>query len=137
MRFDELIEGVKSSALDTVHRPVEPPVLKGTSGVVHVFSLLLVADGARFCGFDVYENVGEIEVLKSRIKAYDTGASCHIVASTGIDPAAGELARIYGISILIKEDIERTPLPAQKGSQSGGLILRSRMQTNVQTLLAF
>ena len=57
---------------------VKPAVLKGRSGVNHRFSFLASGNNHNFT-FDFHEHVGDVEVLRCYIKAFDTGATAQIV----------------------------------------------------------
>ncbi len=84
---------------------VKPAVLHGKSGVDHKFDGL-VSDGPRFYAFDFYESVDEIDVLRTYIKKYDSGASTNMVCTSGkITPNAASLAREYGVEILGPEGL--------------------------------
>ncbi len=79
---------------------VKPPVLRGKSGVDHRFDVL-VSDGPRFYGFDLYQSIDEMDVLRSYIKKFDTNAVVGLVCATGkVVLAAGVLAKEYDMQIL-------------------------------------
>lgn len=84
---------------------VKPAVLNGKSGVEHRFDSL-VSDGPRFFAFDFYDSVGDMDVLRTYIKKFDTGATTEIVCSSGkVTGDAATLAREYGIEILAPDQI--------------------------------
>ncbi len=79
---------------------VKPPVLRGKSGVDHRFDVL-VSDGPRFYGFDFYESINEMDVLRSYIKKFDTSAVVGLVCGTGkVALEAGVLAKEYEMQVL-------------------------------------
>ena len=84
---------------------IKPPLVKGTSGTLHSFSFL-ASSGAVLYGFDFYDTVTEIEVLKSYIKSFDTGTGVQIVVGVGkATEKAKALAREYGMRMLLEEEI--------------------------------
>lgn len=84
---------------------VKPAVLHGKSGVDHKFDGL-VSDGPRFYAFDFYESVTEMDVLRTYIKKYDTGASTSLVCVSGkVTPDARTLASEYGMEVLGPEEL--------------------------------
>lgn len=85
---------------------IKPPLLTGKSRVNHKFSLLARALG-RYLAFDVYDELGELEILRTFIKKLDTGASTFIVSMKGVSTeTARRLAADYGIRILDHAEIE-------------------------------
>jgi hypothetical protein len=84
---------------------VKPPIVSGETGVDHKFTFVAEADGEKYA-FDLYEDVGEVEVLRTYIKKFDTGAVTTIVCMKHI-PTDGAiaLAREYGIRLLSKEGL--------------------------------
>ena len=87
---------------------VDPPLLTGRSGVTHRFNFL-ASDASGSFGFDFYERVGEIELLKSAIKKFDTGANIQVVCLKGIPTIEAELlARDLEVKILSPETLVRS-----------------------------
>ncbi|HME18911.1 MAG TPA: hypothetical protein VKF15_04160 [Nitrososphaerales archaeon] len=87
---------------------VDPPLLTGRSGVTHRFSFLASDESGSF-GFDFYDTVGEIELLKSAIKKFDTGALIQVVCLKGVPtPEADLLAKDLEIRILSPETLIRS-----------------------------
>ena len=87
---------------------VQPPLMTGRSGVTHKFSFLASDDSGSFA-FDFYDTVGEIELLKSAIKKFDTGAVVQVVCLKGIpSPEAELLARDLEIRVLSPESLIRS-----------------------------
>jgi hypothetical protein len=80
--------------------PVVPHVVRGASGIDHRVSLLFT-DGTHLCGFDFYESVTNIEVLRSFAKKFDSGADINIVCLSGeTSRDALSLAQQYQMRIL-------------------------------------
>jgi len=76
------------------------PVLVGESGVGHRFTLLF-SSGGRLYGFDFYDTVTEIEVVKSYAKKFDSRADVNLVCLSGeATEGARSLALAYGMRIL-------------------------------------
>ena len=87
---------------------VDPPLLTGRSGVTHRFNFLASDESGSF-GVDFYDKVGEIELLKSAIKKFDTGALIHVVCLKGVPTQEAELlARDLEIRILSPETLIST-----------------------------
>jgi len=81
-------------------KPVSPNVLRGESGIDHRVSLLFT-DGTKKYGFDFYEKVTEIEVVRSFAKKFDTKAPINLVCLSGeATPGARMLAKEYGMKVL-------------------------------------
>ena len=94
MEYEKL--AVEVSAIKAALTPVPSPVVQGSSGVEHRFTLLFSAGGTLY-DFDFYDSVTELEVVKSFAKKYDSGAVVHIVCLTGTTTdAARDLAVGYG-----------------------------------------
>jgi hypothetical protein len=92
--------GLEVQAANRGLTPVRPATTKGTSGIVHSFSFVARGGGVTYC-FDIYDNVTEIEVLKTYIKKLDTGYVVNLVSTTGRVSRLGiALAREYGMAIL-------------------------------------
>jgi len=84
---------------------VKPPRVRGISGVEHSFSFLATSGKINYA-FDVYDQVTELEVLKSYSRKFDTGSIVNIVSSKGTaSPEAQSLAKEYGMKILTPEEI--------------------------------
>ena len=87
-----------------------PPTLTGNTGITHRFDFVAL-EGEKHITFDIYEQLGEIEVLRTFIKKLDTGASTYIVClSDNITEQARKLAANYGLKILqgdALDDIEK------------------------------
>jgi hypothetical protein len=78
---------------------IKPPVIAGRSGVDHAFSFV-ASTGTINYAFDIYEEVSEMEVLKSFIKKFDTGSVVNIICATGkVGPSAEKMAKEYDIRI--------------------------------------
>lgn len=105
MYFERLT--LEVSATRAGWETIEPSTLRGASGVVHRFTFL-ASDGSARCGFDVYDEVDVIQVLRGYIKKLDTGTSVALVCLHGT-PTQGAmtLAQQYGMRILGSGDIER------------------------------
>ena len=79
---------------------VRPPVIRGASGTDHRFTLV-AAEGRKKLAFDIYQDVGEVEILRTYIKQMDTGADAFIVCLSGKPrDRASELSENYGIKVL-------------------------------------
>ena len=79
---------------------VNPPVLKGSSGVEHRF-LFLAKDDGKYYGFDICQQAGEVEVLRAYIKKIDTGAETFVISLSGRpNPEVARLASEYEVPIL-------------------------------------
>ena len=84
---------------------VKPPRVKGTSGVEHSFTFLATSGNISYA-FDVYDQVTEIEVLKSYARKFDTGSIVNLVSEGGTSSSeAQSLAKEYGMKILRPEEI--------------------------------
>ncbi len=79
---------------------VKPAVIQGVSGVEHRFSFL-ATDKTQVYAFDLYNDVGEVEILRTYIKKMDTGAKTFVVCLSGSPKGkAQEMAGYYGIEVL-------------------------------------
>lgn len=79
---------------------VRPPVIRGASGTDHRFTLV-AAEGSKMLAFDIYQDVGEVEILRTYIKQMDTGAEAYVVCLSGKPrEKANELSANYGIKVL-------------------------------------
>lgn len=85
---------------------ITPPALKGKSGIVHSFSLLLASKG-KLAGVDIHEIVGEVEVLKTYVKKLDTGVSAFLVSTNG-NPAleTRALSEAYDVRIFTRSELD-------------------------------
>lgn len=116
MEFEKL--AVEVSAARAGLTEVRPPVLTGQSGIRHRFNLLF-SDGRSSYAFDFYEEVTEIQVVRSYAKKFDTGSSVGIVCLSGsVAEGAAALAGSYGMGILGPAEIElffaRASAPARE-----------------------
>ncbi len=106
---------------------IEPPVRMGTSGVEHRFTFLS-SDSGNLYGFDLYPEIGEIQVLRTFIKEMDTGISGVLVCLSGRpSEKAGKVAVELGVTILNPAEIgeffkSKKPLLTNRwGKQSADL----------------
>lgn len=84
---------------------VKPAVLTGASGVVHSFTFV-AAEGSTTYAFDVYREVGEVEMIRTYIKKMDTGARTLVVCLSGKPKAeALRMADCYGIELLGPKEV--------------------------------
>jgi hypothetical protein len=84
---------------------VKPPIITGASGVNHKFTFV-ATDGTANYAFDVYPDLGQVEILRSYVKKMDTGASTYIVCLSGRPSTdALEMARCYDMDILGPGDV--------------------------------
>ena len=84
---------------------VKPPRIVGNSGVEHSFSFLATSGRVKYA-FDVYDQVTELEVLKSYARKFDTGSIVNLVSAKGTASAeAQSLAKEYGMKVLAPEEI--------------------------------
>ena len=103
MFTERLLLEVQASKLGL--NAMKPPLVKGRSGTVHSFSFLASSEKVLY-GFDAYERVSEIEVLKSYVKAYDTGVALAIVSLEGaVTDSARQLLREYKMAVLNESEI--------------------------------
>ena len=103
MYTEKLLLEVQASRLGW--STVKPSSVRGRSGTSHQFSYL-ASSGDLLYGFDVCDEVSEVEVLRSYIKGYDTGVSVHIVSREGrTTQVAKQLLREYGMRVLTEADI--------------------------------
>jgi hypothetical protein len=106
---------------------IEPATCVGESGVEHRFTFLASDSGHR-CGFDLYPEIGEIQVLRTFIKEMDTGISGILVCLSGRpSERAREVAAELGVRILSPAEIggffksEKMPLAEYQEVQSRDL----------------
>lgn len=98
MEFEKL--ALEVSAIKAGLTPVTPHVLQGDSGLEHRFGLVFT-DGSRNYAFDFYENVTDIEVVRSYAKKFDVRTSVNIICTSGnVTELARKLALSYDMSIL-------------------------------------
>ncbi len=98
MEFEKL--ALEVSAAKAGLKPVSPQVLRGDSGIDHKVNLLFT-DGARLYGFDFYESVTEIEVVRSFAKKFDCKVSINLVSLSGeVTKGAMALADGYAMKVL-------------------------------------
>jgi hypothetical protein len=98
MYFEKL--ALEVNATSAGWEVIEPARCVGTSGVGHKFTFLASDSGQKY-GFDLYTEVGEVEVLRTFIKEMDTGVSAVLVCMSGRPSMkAGELAAELGVMIL-------------------------------------
>ena len=84
---------------------IKPAWRIGTSGVEHRFTFL-ASDSGHVYGFDLYPEIGEIEVLRTFIKEMDTGASGVLVCLSGKPSGrAQDVAAELGVRILSPAEI--------------------------------
>ena len=87
------------------YQVTKPPRIQGASGVEHRFDFL-ASEGDKRYAFDIYNDVGEIEMLRTYIKKMDTGAETLVVCLSGRPKeSAKELAENYGIPILGPKEV--------------------------------
>jgi hypothetical protein len=104
MEFEKL--ALEVSAAKAGLKPVNPHVLRGASGIDHRVNLLFT-DGAKLYGFDFYESVTEIEVVRSFAKKFDCKVAINIVSLSGeVTQGARELATGYGMKVLSPRAVE-------------------------------
>jgi hypothetical protein len=84
--------------------PRKPPTARGTSGIVHLFSFIAADELMTYC-FDIYDEVTEIEVLKSYIKKIDTGYAVSLVTGGRVGPLGKSLAKEYGMAVVSPNEI--------------------------------
>ncbi len=85
---------------------VEPPAVRGDSGVVHSFSFL-ASKGAMTYAFDIYEAVTEMEILRTYIKKLDGKVFASVICTSGKwTESAEKLAKEYSVRILRNDEVE-------------------------------
>jgi hypothetical protein len=109
---------------------IKPPRCVGTSGAEHKFTFLASNSGHLY-GFDLYPEIGELQVLRTFIKEMDTGAAGILVCLSGkASERARELTVELKVTILSPAEIgdffksEKILMAEQR--ESGALDLRSR-----------
>ena len=84
---------------------LKPPRMRGASGVEHSFTFVAV-DGEDTYAFDVCNEVGEVEMIRTYVKKMDTGAKTFVICLSGRPkPEAQELANCYGIEVLGPKEV--------------------------------
>ncbi len=84
---------------------VKPPRLTGASGVEHKFTFV-ATDGSQKFAFDVYPEVGQVEILRAYVKKMDTEARMFVVCLSGRPNAeAREMSRCYDIDIIGPKEV--------------------------------
>jgi hypothetical protein len=84
---------------------IKPASSVGTSGTEHRFTFL-ASDSGHLYGFDLYPEIGEIEVLRTFIKEMDTGISGVLVCLSGRpSERAREVAAELGVRTLSPAEI--------------------------------
>jgi hypothetical protein len=84
---------------------MKPAVIMGASGIEQRFTFVAV-EGPNKYAFDIYNDVGEVEVLKTYVKKMDTGAETFVVCLSGRPKEqAKELSENYGIQILGPKEV--------------------------------
>jgi hypothetical protein len=100
---------------------VKPPRIVGISGIEHTFSFVASSGRVKYA-FDVYEEVTEMEVIKSYARKYDTGAVVNLVTTKGVSSPEGQrLAKEYGMTVLKSDEIApffRSALISNNADQS-------------------
>ena len=101
MEFEKL--ALEVSALKAGLTSVNPRLLLGASGVEHRFDLLFT-DGAHYYAFDFYDEVTDVEVVKSYAKEFDAGCLVSVVSPLGtVTDDAKALAISYNMRLLTPE----------------------------------
>ena len=101
MEFEKL--ALEVSALKAGLTALSPHALQGSSGVEHKFDLLFT-DGRHRYAFDFYEEVSEVEVVRSFAKKFDSGCTVNIVCPPGMaTDEAQKLALFYNMRVLTPE----------------------------------
>ena len=102
MEFEKLLLEIQATRAGWL--VAKPPVLRGVSGATHKFSFL-VSKWSVNQAFDIYDNVTDIEILRSFLKKIDTGASVDVICVKGRCSSSAEaLAQEYGIRVLKAAD---------------------------------
>ena len=65
----------------------------------------MAADERTTYCFDIYDEVTEIEVLKSYIKKIDTGYAVSLVSGGRVGPLGSSLAKEYGMAVVAPNEI--------------------------------
>jgi len=84
---------------------IEPARVVGASGIEHKFTFL-ASESGKLYGFDLYPEIGEIEVLRTFIKEMDSGTTAVLVCLSGKPSSrARGLAGEIGVKILSPAEI--------------------------------
>lgn len=84
---------------------VKPAAITGASGTEHRFTFV-ASEGSSTYAFDVYPEVGEVEILRTYIKKLDTGARTFVICLSGKPRAeALRVAECYGIELLGPKEV--------------------------------
>jgi len=103
MYFEKL--ALEVNATSAGWEVINPAVVTGTSGIEHKFTFL-ASDSGKLYGFDLYPEIGEIEVLRTFIKEMDSKTSAVIVCLSGRPTEkASEVAAELGVRILSPAEI--------------------------------
>jgi hypothetical protein len=103
---------------------IKPPFVVGSSGVRHRFTFL-ASRGPELFAFDICEEVGAVEVIRTFAKSLDAGVAACIVNLGGrIDSETLQLASVYGIRILSPGEIQN--LFARQAVQVQNVSIRLR-----------
>jgi hypothetical protein len=103
---------------------IKPPFVVGSSGVRHRFTFL-ASKGSELFAFDICENVGVEEVIRTFAKSLDTSAKACIINLGGrIDSETLQLASAYGIRILSPGEIQN--LFTRQAVQVQNVVIRLR-----------
>ena len=83
----------------------KPPFIRGASGIDQKFTFV-ATEGDKNLAFDIYNDVGEVEILRTYVKKMDTGAEAFVVCLSGKPKErAKELSENYGIKILGPKEV--------------------------------
>jgi len=106
---------------------IKPPRCVGTSGIEHRFSFL-ASDSGHLYGFDLYPEIGELQVLRTFIKEMDTGVTGVLVCLSGkASERARELTVELKVRVLSPADIgdffksEKTLMAEQRETEAPDL----------------
>ncbi len=113
----ELLKELQEIAKVSGHNVIVPPILKGETGILHGFSFL-VASGEKFCGVDIYKNVGGVDVLKSRIKQLDTEASVCLISTIHPTEETRLLCSAYDMKLFTRSELRGTAETKAEGLQT-------------------
>jgi hypothetical protein len=106
---------------------IKPPRCVGTSGIEHRFTFLASRSGHLY-GFDLYPEIGELQVLRTFIKEMDTGVTGVLVCLSGKASGKGmELTAELRVRVLSPAEIgdffksEKMLTPEQKEAEAPDL----------------
>ena len=103
MYVEKLQLEIKASGLGW--KALKPPVIKGNSGVDHIFSFVAESGETKYA-FDIYDKITPVEVISSYVKMYDTDSLVNLVCPKGsIEDDARALAKQYGMDIVTAAEI--------------------------------